>query len=139
MKTLLVRALFSVPLSSNYVGQAIDPGVMLSARVFNLAVAPTLHDAPRSVFRKRMDDFGLRYNSTGMSVGHCTSRSEGGSNSGSNLFAQHTQDNTALGPKRVSDEELFFYWRLDALLSKESFFRSKAQHSKTLRAFLRGG
>jgi hypothetical protein len=37
MKTLLVRALFSLPLSTNYNYRAVDPGVMLSARVFNLA------------------------------------------------------------------------------------------------------
>jgi hypothetical protein len=80
MKTLLVRALFSLPLSTNYNYRTVDPGVMLSARVFNLAVAPTLRTQPRSVFRKRMDSFGLRYNDTGMSVGHHVSRSRNGSN-----------------------------------------------------------
>jgi hypothetical protein len=37
----------------------------------------------------------------------------------------------------ASDEELFFYWRLDSLSNKEGFLQSKLDHSKTLRAFLR--
>jgi hypothetical protein len=45
----------------NYNRQAVDPGVMLAARVFNLAVAPTLKNQSRLAFRKRMDDFGLGY------------------------------------------------------------------------------
>lgn len=87
MRTLLVRALFSLPLSCNFGRQAVDPGVMLWARVFNLAVAPMLQKQPRSVFRKRMDEFGLSYKDTGMSVGHVTARSQGGSHLGGNLFA----------------------------------------------------
>jgi hypothetical protein len=38
----------------------------------------------------------------------------------------------------ASDEELFFMWRLDLLSNKEAFLQSKLDHSKTLRAFLRG-
>lgn len=115
MRSLLVRALFSLPLNANFARQPLDPAVLLSARIFNLAVAPTLHEQPRSVFRKRMDDFGLRYNETGMSVGHKIARSRGGSNSGGNLFAQHTEDNEALGTTTATDKELFFYWRLELL------------------------
>jgi hypothetical protein len=62
-----------------------------------------------------MDAFGLRYNDTGMSVGHHVSRSRNGSNLGINLFAQHTQDNAALGERTATDEELFHYWRLELL------------------------
>jgi hypothetical protein len=115
MKTLLVRALFSLPTSMNYNRQAVDPGVMLSARVFNLAVAPTLKNHSRLAFRRRMDDFGLGYAETGMVAGHIFDRSQGGLNKGINLFAQHTQDNIALGDRIATDEELFYYWRLEGL------------------------
>jgi hypothetical protein len=115
MKTLLVRALFSLPASMNHNRQAVDPGVMLAARVFNLAVAPTLKNHSRLAFRKRMDDFGLGYIETGMVAGHIVDRSQGGLNKGLNLFAQHTQDDKALGDKIATDEELFYYWRLEGL------------------------
>jgi hypothetical protein len=138
MRTLLVRALFSVPLCYNYRGHPVDPGVMLTARIFNLAIAPALDAAPRSVFHARMEEFGLDFPSTGISVGHRVPRSKGGSDAGANLFAQHTEDNTALGAEVASDEELFFYWRLDSTSNKKQFLQSKADHSKTLRAFLRG-
>jgi hypothetical protein len=72
-----------------------------------------------------------------MSVGHCTPRSKGGSDLGSNLFVQQTQDNNFLGAEQVSDAELFYYWRLDLLAHKAEYFRSKIEHFKTLRAFLR--
>jgi hypothetical protein len=85
-----------------------------------------------------MEEFGLDFNTTGMSVGHCVPRSKGGSDVGANLFAQHTQDNSALGAEVTSDEELFFYWRLDSMSNKEGFLHTKLDHSKTLRAFLRG-
>jgi hypothetical protein len=133
-----VRALFSVPLGYNYRGHPVDPGVTLIARIFNLAIAPALDAAPRSVFHARMDEFGLDFPSTGISVGHRVPRSKGGSDVGTNLFAQHTEDNTALGAEVASDKELFFYWRLDSMSNKEQFLQSKADHSKTLRAFLRG-
>jgi hypothetical protein len=139
MRTLQVRALFSVPLGYNYRGHPVDPGVMLTARIFNLAIAPTLDAAPRSVFHARMEEFGLDFPSTGISVGHRGLRSKGGSDVGANLFAQHTEDNyTALGAEVASDEELFFYWRQDSMSNKEQFLQSKVDHSKTLRAFLRG-
>jgi hypothetical protein len=115
MKTLLVRALFSLPTSMNYNRQAVDPGVMLAARVFNLAVAPTLKNHSRLAFRKRMDDFGLGYVETGMVAGHIFDRSQGGLNKGMNLFAQHTLDDKALGDRIATDEELFYYWRLEGL------------------------
>jgi hypothetical protein len=38
----------------------------------------------------------------------------------------------------ASDEELFFYWRLDSMRNREAFLQSRADRSKTLRAFLRG-
>jgi hypothetical protein len=60
---------------------------MLAARVFNLAVAPTLKNQSRLAFRKRMDDFGLGYVETGMVAGHSFDRSQGGLNKGLNLFA----------------------------------------------------
>jgi hypothetical protein len=138
MRTLLVRALFSVPLSYNFGGQPVDPGVMLSARIFNLAIAPALDAAPRSVFHARMEEFGLDFKTTGISIGHRVPRSTGGSDVGANLFAQHTQDNSALGAEVASDEELFFMWRLDLLSNKEGFLPSKLNRSKTLHAFLRG-
>jgi hypothetical protein len=138
MRTLLVRALFSVPLSYNYRGHPVDPGVMLTARIFNLAIAPALDAAPRSVFHARMDAFGLDFKSTGMSVGHRVARSKGGPDVGANLFAQHTEDNSALGAEMASDEELFFYWRLDSMRNREAFMQSKLDHSKTLHAFLQG-
>jgi hypothetical protein len=50
-----------------------------------------------------------------MSVGHHVSRSRNGSNLGINLFAQHTQDKSALGDRTAMDEELFHYWRLKLL------------------------
>jgi hypothetical protein len=115
MRTLLVRALFSVPLSFNYRRHPVDPGVMLTARIFNLAIAPALDAAPRSVFHARMEEFGLDFKTTGMSVGHRVPRCKGGPDVGANLFAQHTEDNTALGAEVASDEELFFYWRLDSI------------------------
>jgi hypothetical protein len=99
----------------NYSRQAVDLGVMLAARVFNLAVAPTLKNHSRLAFRKRMDDFGLGYTETGMVAGHIYDGSQGGLNKGLNLFAQHTQDNIALGDRIATDEELFYYWRLEAL------------------------
>jgi hypothetical protein len=120
----LVRALFSLPLSTNYNYRTVDPGVMLSARVFNLAVAPTLKNHSRLAFRKRMDAFGLRYNDTGMSVGHHVPRSRNGSNLGINLFAQHAQDNVALGERTATDEELFHYWRLE-LLSEQHWSKTR--------------
>jgi hypothetical protein len=138
MRTLLVRALFSVPLSYNYRGHPVYPGVMLTARIFNLAIAPALDAAPRSVFHAPMEEFGLDFPNTGISVGHRVPRSKGGSDVSANLFAQHTEDNTALGAEVASDEELFFYWRLDSMSNKEQFLQSKVDHSKTLRAFLRG-
>jgi hypothetical protein len=138
MRTLLVRALFSVPLSYNYRGNPVDPGVMLTARIFNLAIAPALDAAPRSVFHARMSEFGLDFSTTGISVGHRVPLCKGGTDVGANLFAQHTEDNSALGGEVASDEELFFYWRLDSMSNKEAFLQSKVDHSKTLRAFLRG-
>jgi hypothetical protein len=86
-----VRALFSVPLchNFNFGGQPVDPGVMRSARIFNLAIAPALDAAPRSIFHARMEEFGLDFKTTGMSVGHRVPRSKGGSDMGVNLFAQH--------------------------------------------------
>jgi hypothetical protein len=119
-----VRALFSLPLSTNYNYRAVYPGVMPSARVFNLAVAPTLKNHSRLAFRKRMDAFGLRYNDTGMSVGLRVSHSRNGSNLGINLFAQQTQDNAALGERTATDEELFHYWRLE-LLSERHWSKAR--------------
>jgi hypothetical protein len=93
--------------------------------VFNLAVAPTLQKQPRSVFRRRMAEVGLSLKDTGMSVGHYVARSQGGSNLGGKLFAQHTKDNTALGSNLASDEELLYYWRLE-LLSPEHWSRKRS-------------
>jgi hypothetical protein len=92
---------------------------MLSVRIFNLAMAPALDAAPRSVFHARMEEFGLDFHSTGISVGHRVPRSKGGSDVGANLFAQHTQDNTALGSEVASDEELFFMWRATSSPTKK--------------------
>jgi hypothetical protein len=99
-----------MPLSYNYRGHPVDPGVMLTARIFNLAIAPALDAASRSVFHARMEEIGLDFKTTGMSVGHRVPRFKGGPDVGANLFAQHTEDNTALGAEVASDEELFFDW-----------------------------
>jgi hypothetical protein len=119
-------------------GHPVDPGVMLTADLQPRDRADPGDAAPRSVFHARMEAFGLDFHSTGISVGHRVPRSKGGSGVGANLFAQHTEDNTALGAEVASDEEHFFMWRLDLLSNKEQFLQSKLDHSKTLRAFLRG-
>jgi hypothetical protein len=57
-----------------------------------------------------MDAFGLRYNDTGMSVGHRVLRSRNGSNLGINLYAQHTLDKLALGDGTATDERALPLW-----------------------------
>jgi hypothetical protein len=76
MRTLIVRALFSVPLSYIYRGHPVDPDVMLTAQIFNLAITPALDAAPRSVFHARMEEFGLGFKTTGIGVGHRVPRSK---------------------------------------------------------------
>jgi hypothetical protein len=47
MRTLLVRALFSVPLSYIYRGHPVDPDMMLTAQIFNLSITPNPRDTTR--------------------------------------------------------------------------------------------
>jgi hypothetical protein len=103
MRTLLVRPLFSVLLSYIYRGHPVDMDVTLTVRltaqIFNLAITPALDAAPRSVFHARMEEFGLDFKTTGISVGHRVPRSKGGSDVGANpLRAAHAGQHRA-GPK----------------------------------------
>lgn len=121
-------------MAPTYTGALVNARTLWTARAFNAFVAPRLCEVDHVKFRQVMDVYGLGKRETNFTVGHIIPRGGGGSDLGSNLMAQHAQDNERLGCRVVSADELLHVCRVVDVRAIPAMHRSVAsQGSRGIR------